>query len=137
MSCAPSNRWGCIHVFKSEKHNPQRLTVRAGLTRLTLFPGNVDLRIANVNDDRSALSRSTPMAAFIRCGRPDNYQKKKVRQVCVSVFFHVTSFSLPVDIQHGLVSVRCFFALERRVQALWSRCRGTKHLLSCANSFRS
>eukprot|EP00752_Nemacystus_decipiens_P005082 g4612.t2 len=58
--------WGCIYVFKPEKASPQRLTVRAGLTRLTLFPGSVDLRIANVNDDKSAVSRSTPTAAFIR-----------------------------------------------------------------------
>ena len=62
------NRWGCIYVFKPEKGNPHRLTVRAGLTRLTLFPGSVDLRIANVNDDKSAVSRSTPTAAFIRYG---------------------------------------------------------------------
>ncbi len=59
-------RWGCIYVFKPEKGTPHRLTVRAGLARLTLFPGSVDLRIANVNDDKSAVSRSTPTAAFIR-----------------------------------------------------------------------
>lgn len=59
-------RWGCIYVFKPEKGNAHRLTLRAGLTRLTLFPGSVDLRIANVNDDKSAVSRSTPTAAFIR-----------------------------------------------------------------------
>eukprot|EP00903_Cladosiphon_okamuranus_P014233 g13222.t1 len=58
--------WGCIYVFKPEKGNAHRLTVRAGLAKLTLFPGSVDLRIANVNDDKSAVSRSTPTAAFIR-----------------------------------------------------------------------
>ncbi|CAN0410454.1 unnamed protein product, partial [Ectocarpus sp. 12 AP-2014] len=58
--------WGCVYVFKPEKGSPHRLTLRAGLTRLTLFPGSVDLRIANVNDDKSAVSRSTPTAAFIR-----------------------------------------------------------------------
>lgn len=65
--CVSSYRWGCFYVFKPEKGFPHRLTVRAGLTRLTLFPGSVDLRIANVNDDKSAVSRSTPTAAFIRC----------------------------------------------------------------------
>lgn len=69
VSMDTQNRWGCIYVFKPEKGNPHRLTVRAGLTRLTLFPGSVDLRIANVNDDKSAVSRSTPTAAFIRYGR--------------------------------------------------------------------
>ncbi|CAM9483080.1 unnamed protein product [Ectocarpus sp. 4 AP-2014] len=58
--------WGCVYVFKPEKGSPHRLTLRAGLTRLTLFPGSVDLRIANVNDDKSAVSRSTPTAAFVR-----------------------------------------------------------------------
>lgn len=63
-----NNRWGCIYVFKPEKGNAHHLTVRAGLTRLTLFPGSVDLRIANINDVKSAVSRSTPTAAFIRYG---------------------------------------------------------------------
>lgn len=53
-------------MFKPEKGSAHRLTVRAGLTRLTLFPGSVDLRIANINDVKSAVSRSTPTAAFIR-----------------------------------------------------------------------
>lgn len=60
------NRWGCIFVFKPEKGNPHHLTVRAGLSRLSLFPGSVDLRVANINDAKSAVSRSTPTAAFIR-----------------------------------------------------------------------
>ena len=79
-------RWGCIHTFKSEKHNPHRLTVRAGLTRLTLFPGNVDLRIANVNDDRSALSKSTPLAAFIRWGESRRARHDKQRHEGIPLF---------------------------------------------------
>lgn len=55
-----------MHVFKPEKGNAQRLTVRAGLTKLNLFRGRVDLRVANINDAMSALSRSTPTAAFLR-----------------------------------------------------------------------
>lgn len=59
-------RWGSIHVFKPEREDPQKLTVRVGLTRLTIFPGHVDLSMTNVNDDMSALSRSTPISTFMR-----------------------------------------------------------------------
>lgn len=55
-----------MHVFKPERNNPQQLTVRAALFRLKLFPGPVDLRNANINDDPSAVSRSTSTEAFLR-----------------------------------------------------------------------
>lgn len=59
-----------MHVFKPEKGDAQRLTVRAGMTRLTLFPGRVDLRVMNINDGMSAVSKSYPIGAFLRFRSP-------------------------------------------------------------------
>lgn len=67
-----------MHIFKPEKHNPQSLTIRAGLIKLNMFPGHVDLRIANINDNMAGLTKSIPIAVYIRCDRHSN----EVKSVC-------------------------------------------------------
>ncbi|CAM9234915.1 unnamed protein product, partial [Discosporangium mesarthrocarpum] len=59
--------WGTLHVFAAEKANPAKLTVRVGLVRLSIFPGNVDLRCSNPNDIASYMSKSISANIFLRC----------------------------------------------------------------------